>query len=128
MTTRKSFQNPERQQAGPLPAASRIGNIIVTSAIAGDHPKTREFPPDVAGQCANMFATLRSVLAEAGATPEDVIKMDVWLADPTQRNEVNVEWEKMFPDPTSRPVRHTLRAEPGRSILVQCQVMAIVGG
>ena len=41
--------------------------------------------------------------------------MTVWMADPSQRESLNREWLKMFPDADSRPARHTMarvRREP----------------
>ena len=87
-------------------------------------------PEDIDAQCEQMFATLRQILELAGCGPEDVVKMTVWMKDRTQRPHLNKAWIAMFPDPHSRPARHTFAAPdlscaPG---LVECEVMAIVPG
>ena len=63
----------------------------------------------------------------AAGLPEDVVKMNVWMKDRTQRPHLNKEWLEMFPDEHSRPARHTFAAPdlPG-TMLVQCEVFAVV--
>ncbi len=63
----------------------------------------------------------------AGGSPEDVVKMNVWMKDRAQRPHLNKCWLEMFPDPHSRPSRHTFAASdlPG-TILVQCEVFAVL--
>ena len=84
-------------------------------------------PEGIEAQCERMFATVGLILEAAGATPEDVVKMTVWMKDRTQRPALNKGWLEMFPDPHSRPARHTFAAPdlPG-SMLVQCEIMAII--
>jgi 2-iminobutanoate/2-iminopropanoate deaminase len=74
-----------------------------------------------------MFATLRNILEVAGGSPEDVVKMTVWLKDRTQRPALNKGWLEMFPDEHSRPARHTFQSPdlPG-NMLVQCEVYAVI--
>ena len=52
--------------------------------------------------------------------------MTVWLRDPSQRDVLNGEWLEMFPDPGSRPARHTMPLTVEGDYLVQCDVTAIV--
>jgi enamine deaminase RidA (YjgF/YER057c/UK114 family) len=74
-----------------------------------------------------MFATLRQILEIAGGGPEDVVKMNVWMKDRSQRPALNKFWLEMFPDDHSRPARHTFAAAdlPG-AMLVQCEIFAII--
>ena len=50
-----------------------------------------------------MFATVRRILEIAGGGPGDVVKMNVWMKDRSQRPHLNKGWLDMFPDPHSRP-------------------------
>jgi enamine deaminase RidA (YjgF/YER057c/UK114 family) len=71
---------------------------------------------------------VREILKVAGATPEDIAKINVWIKDRALRPHVNKEWLAMFPDPHSRPARHTFPAPdlpPG--MMVQCEVIAFIG-
>jgi enamine deaminase RidA (YjgF/YER057c/UK114 family) len=126
---RKSFEVEGLGHANPIPAVSRIGNIVATGGVSGTDTRTGEMPEDAPAQCANMFANLRKVLAAAGATPEDVIRVTVWIKRPEIRAEVNKEWVVMFPDPHSRPARHTMFYDQFTSpIIVQCEAWAVIGG
>jgi 2-iminobutanoate/2-iminopropanoate deaminase len=129
MSKRRSFEVEGLGHANPIPAASRIGNIVATGGVSGTDVKTSKVPEDAATQCANMFANLRAILAAAGATPEDVIRLTVWIKRPEIRAEVNKEWLAMFPDPHSRPARHTMFYDQfSGGVVVQCEAWAVIGG
>jgi 2-iminobutanoate/2-iminopropanoate deaminase len=125
---RKSFEVEGLGHANPIPAVSCIGNLVVTGGVSGTDASTGQMPEKVSAQCANMFANLRKILAAAGATPEDVIRLTVWIARPEIRAEVNKQWVVMFPDPDSRPARHTMFYEQFTApMVVQCEAWAILG-
>jgi 2-iminobutanoate/2-iminopropanoate deaminase len=129
MTKRKSFDVEGLGHANPIPAVSRIGNIVATGGVSGTDTSTGKIPEDVAAQCAHMFANLKTILAAAGASPEDVIRVTVWIKRPEIRAEVNKEWVVMFPDPHSRPARHTMFYDHfAGAMVVQCEAWAVIGG
>jgi enamine deaminase RidA (YjgF/YER057c/UK114 family) len=97
----------------------------MSSVILGRDPQTGETPPTVAEQCRHMFEVVGQVLAAAGGSPDNIVKMSVWLADPTDRSALNLEWLQMFPDEASRPARHTFELVDGGESLVQCEVVAV---
>lgn len=109
----------------PIPNASRIGPFIATGGIRGVDPKTRVMPDDVAGQTALMFANLRAIIEAAGASCDHILKLTIWIADPSAREAINVEWLKLFPDEHSRPARHILSYELPAGMLVQCEALAV---
>jgi len=128
MSKRKSFDIEGLGHLNPIPAASRIGNLVVTGGVSGTDAPTGKMPEDAAGQCANMFANLRTILAAAGATPEDVIRVTVWIKYPAVREAVNKEWVVMFPDAHSRPARHTMFYDHlSGTTVVQCEAWAVLG-
>ena len=112
----------------PIPAASRVGNIIATGGIPGISLSSGTFPPDAATQTANAFALLTKILIAAGATPAEVVKVTVFVKDPVVREHVNREWLAMFPDPQSRPARHTLQHDLAVPMLVQLEALAVATG
>lgn len=115
--------------AQPIPAASRKGGLVVTGGVYGLDPATGKLPDDAAGQVSLMFWQLERILAEAGAGFDDVVRMTVYIKAAEARPLVNEHWLKIFPDPASRPARHTLTYEHlPANMLVQCDVMAMVGG
>lgn len=129
MTRRKSFDVEGLGHGNPIPAVSRIGNMVATGGVSGMDRSTGKIPEDVVTQCALMFANLRTILAAAGATPEDVIRVTVWIKRPEIRAEVNKEWLVMFPDADARPARHTLFYDHfAGNMAVQCEAWAVIGG
>ncbi|GAA0911779.1 RidA family protein [Virgisporangium aurantiacum] len=112
--------------ANPIPAASRIGNLLVSGLLTGRDPATRELPAGLDAQCANVFTHVRALMAAAGASTDDIIKMTFWLADPRDRAALNREWLAMFPDPASRPARQAMAALLDGGVLVQCDLMAML--
>lgn len=108
MAKRRSIHIVGFKHGNPIPAATRLGPLLVSSVIVGRDPATGKLPDSIEEQCVHIFAHVRAMLAEAGATAEDVVKMDFWVPDPaTGRGAVNQEWQKMFPDFDSCPSRHT---------------------
>lgn len=129
MSKRKSFNVEGLDHANPIPAVSRIGNLVATGGVFGTDTSNGKIPEDVSAQCANMFVNLRKILAAAGAVPEDVIRVTVWIQRAEIRAEVNKEWVAMFPDPHSRPARHTMFYDRFNSpMVVQCEAWAVIGG
>jgi 2-iminobutanoate/2-iminopropanoate deaminase len=129
MGRRISIDLPGFEHDNPLPAACLVGSFLITSGVSGKEPYTGKMPEGIDAQCDRMFITVREILELAGGSPEDVVKMNVWMKDRSLRPHLNKGWLEMFPDPHSRPARHTFAAPdlPG-SRLVQCEVIAIIDG
>ena len=127
MSKRVSIEVPGFEHEAPIPAACRIGPYLISSGVSGKELYTGKFPEGIDAQCEQMFATVAKILEIAGGSPADVIKMNVWMKDRTQRPHLNKSWLKMFPDEHSRPARHTF-AEPDLpgAMLVQCEIFAIL--
>ena len=128
MAKRQSINFPGFSHVNPIPNASRIGNIMMSSVISGRDPATNEMPDGMAAQVVNIFSHIRSAMAAAGGTPEDIIKITFWVRDPgTGRAALNGEWEKMFPDENSRPARHTQSLAASGPSQVSCDFVAVFG-
>jgi len=112
--------------ATPIPAASRIGNMIASGGIAGLDTATGKIPDGLEAQVTAMFANVRKVVEAGGGTVEDIIKMTLWVRDRAARAVIDPQWTKMFPDPHSRPARHTLVYQLPDPMLVQCDFLAIL--
>jgi enamine deaminase RidA (YjgF/YER057c/UK114 family) len=128
MTRRRSFDLENHSHGGaPIPAATVIDRLVVSGGISGLDPATGKLPESLEEQCRFMFANVRRVMEKAGGSPNDIIKMTVWMKDRAGRAAVNKEWLEIFPDEHSRPARHTLAYEglaPG--VHVQCDLMALL--
>jgi enamine deaminase RidA (YjgF/YER057c/UK114 family) len=127
MAKRQSINGPIARHENPIPNASRIGNIVMSSVIGGSNPGTRELPPTLEQQVANVFNALRSDVEAAGGSVDDIIKVTFWVKDPvSQRAALNAEWVKMFPDAAARPARHTLTLPADSRALVQADFTAVL--
>lgn len=113
--------------SAPIPMASQIGNIVYSSAIMGKDPATNALPDDVRGEIECLFRNVGAVMTAAGGTPDDIIRMSVYLRSNDLRPLFNEEWLKMFPDPDSRPARHITLADLQNRMNVQVEIVAIVG-
>jgi 2-iminobutanoate/2-iminopropanoate deaminase len=123
---RRSINIENFGHVNPIPAASRIGSLLMSSVISGRDRVSGSMPPTIEDQCAQMFSVVREIVEAAGGTPGNIIKMTVWLRDPGNRDALNAEWIKLFPDPGSRPARHTLPLAGGGDSLVQCDITAVI--
>ena len=112
----------------PIPNACRIGNLLMSGLILGMDPETKKVAETIEQQCELMFIHVKDTVEQAGGTIDDIIKMTVWLKDRNQREPVNVEWLKMFPDPHNRPARQAISApDLTNGVLVQCDIVAVIG-
>jgi 2-iminobutanoate/2-iminopropanoate deaminase len=124
---RESFEILPVKHNAPIPMAARIGSIIYTSGIMGADPQTGQLPESLEQQAKNCFRNLENVLAKAGATPADVLKVTVFIKSNANRQAVNPAWLEMFPDAHSRPARHQTVVET-LNFDIQIEAMAVVGG
>jgi enamine deaminase RidA (YjgF/YER057c/UK114 family) len=71
---------------------------------------------------------VRELLAAAGGTTGDIIKITVWLAEDRYRDReaLNREWTAMFPSPDDRPARQVMAARFDGAMLVQCDLQAVL--
>lgn len=128
MTKRRSVNGSHARHENPIPNASRVGDLVMSSVIGGANPGTRTVPPTLEEQVANVFRHIRHDVEAAGGTVDDIVKVTFWLKDPvSQRAALNDEWVRMFPDPESRPARHSQTLPPDSRALVQADFTAVIG-
>lgn len=110
----------------PIPAASRLGPLVITGGIHGLDLSGGD-PGDAFAQAGRMFANLAKIIGAAGGGLHSVVRMTVHVKAPEAREALNVEWLKAFPDEASRPARHTLVNDhlPG-PMLIQCDATAYI--
>jgi len=129
MEKRRSIDVAGARHQNPIPSASRIGPFVMSGAISGADSATGKVSEDLDAQCAAMFANVRRVVETAGGTPDDIIKMTVWITDRALRPTLNKYWVEMFPDPDSRPARHTVTSgDFAPPMQIQCDLTAVIGG
>ncbi|MFM2130053.1 MAG: hypothetical protein RL477_1599 [Pseudomonadota bacterium] len=111
----------------PFPTAVRVGNMIFSSAVSGENPATESRSEDAAEQIAQAFVNMRTIVERGGGSVGDIAKVVVYLKDRKDRELVNREWVKIFPDENDRPVRHTIATDlPGKNMLIQLEFIAVL--
>lgn len=112
--------------SAPIPMASQIGNFVYSSAIMGKDKTTNALPDNTQDEIACLFRNIAAVMEAADGTPDDIVRMTVYLRSNELRAPFNDQWLIMFPDPHSRPARHiTLTELPGK-MNVQAEIIAII--
>ncbi len=112
----------------PTPAASLIGNLLMTGAIFGSDPATGKVAPQPEEECRLMFHNAQRILAAAGGSFADVLKMTFYLRPEASRELVNEHWVQAFPDEASRPARHVIVSHTlPASMQMQCDMFAVIG-
>ena len=120
---RTSIETDSFRHANPIPAASRIGPLLVSSIIGPREPGGDRMPDDVEGQLSNLFHHVGAMLEAAGADWRHVAKMTFYVADIAVRDAINAPWTERFPDPASRPARHT-QVLPTAGRFISCDFLA----
>lgn len=128
MTARRSINiDGFAHGAQPIPAASRVGPLIMTGGVHGIDRATGKLAETLDDQVAHMFDNLAAILEAGGGGMEHLVKVTIYAGVPEARAAVNARWESEFPDPTSRPARHTLATTQLRPpMLVQCDATAFI--
>lgn len=93
------------QHMNPVPNAAVHNGLLITSGILGKSLETGAYPSGKDRQVALVFDYLEAILAEAGATLQDVVKLDLYFADKADRSLANPHWLRLWPDPEHRPAR-----------------------
>ena len=127
MEQRRSIDVAGAKHVNPIPSASRRGPFVASGAISGADSETGKVPDDLDEQCRLMFENVRRVMAAAGGSPDDIVKMTVWITDRSLRPILNKHWIEIFPDPHSRPARHTVTsADFTAPMQIQCDLLAVL--
>jgi 2-iminobutanoate/2-iminopropanoate deaminase len=104
---RKSIEIDSFKHVNPIPAASRLGPLLVSSVIAPRDPGEATVPDTAEAQYANLFHHIGQMLAEAGADWRHIARITFFVPDAAFRDACNPIWVEHFPEADSRPARHT---------------------
>ena len=81
---------------------------------------------DVAGQTRQVFENIRAVLAEAGATLDDVIKLTIFAADIRYRDAINQVRSETFREPYPASTQVAVASLVDVDWLVEIEAVAFV--
>ncbi len=94
------------QAIGPYSQAVVVDGILYSSGQIGLKPDGELIGDDVSSQTKQVLENLKAVLAEAGATLNDVIKTTIFLDNMDDFGVVNKIYEEYFG--SNRPARSTV--------------------
>ncbi|GEL17237.1 RidA family protein [Pseudonocardia asaccharolytica] len=124
---RRTIEVPGLHHGGaPFPIAAVVDRFLQSSAVHGMDPNTGEIAGTAEDQAEQVFHNVRLILEAAGSGLDDVVAATVFIADESVRRVVDPVWVKTFPDPRSRPTRHTVLAPLRRPMLIQVQFNAVL--
>ena len=107
-------------------AASKVGNLVFTSGVPGIDPSTGALGQGPEKQFKLAFANLVALLGMAGAGPESIGLLTVFIPDRANRAHINKEWLKLFPG-RDKPARKTNQAPLPKGMEVQLMATAVLG-
>lgn len=111
---------------GPYSQAVRVGQFLFASGQLGLDPATGELPEGIEAQTRQALANMQAVLATAGATPKDVVKTTIFLADMADFAVVNRIYAEIFGE--EPPARSTVQvAALPKNGLVEIEMIVWVG-
>jgi 2-iminobutanoate/2-iminopropanoate deaminase len=122
---RQSIEIDTFAHQNPIPAATRIGPLVVSSIIPSFNPGTRDVPGTTEEQLENLFLHVGKMLEGAGASWADMARMTFYVSDASVRDAINGPWAERFPDAASRPSRYT-QVVAGPAGMVSCDFLAYV--
>ena len=124
---RKSINSTEvHRHKNPIPHASIIKGLMISSAISGIDNKTGNYPKEKNTQIGEAFNNMHKILKEANADFKDVLKVDLYFNDKSDRKYVNPIWMKLFPDDNNMPARHSHLASLDGDCIMQIVFTAVV--
>lgn len=81
---------------GPYSQAVKAGNLIFVSGQLPINATTGEMPEDIKAQTRESIKNIKSILAEAGASLDNVVKTTVLLADMSYFGPMNEVYAEEF--------------------------------
>lgn len=128
MPTRRSVHLDGFAHENPVPAACRVGDLLVSGAIHGGGRGTvaEDFPVDPGEQIRVMFDRVARLVECEGGSLDDIAKFSIRVSGAEARAALNEQWVALFPDPDSRPARQVSVGTTQPHILVQCEILAVL--
>ena len=98
--TRQAVSTDQAPAAlGPYSQAIVAGGLIFCSGMAGIDPATGTIPEGIEAQTEQALINLAAVLAEAGASMDDIVKTTIFYDDVEDFGRLNEVYARHMPDP-----------------------------
>ncbi len=118
------IQTPNAPAAiGPYSQAIKSNGLIFTSGQIAITPNGELVDRDIKRQTRQVLTNLQNILAEAGSSLDDVIKVTIFLEDMNDFGVVNVIYAEYFGD--HKPARSTVAVKTlPKNVMVEMDVIA----
>lgn len=121
----KVIANNAPAEIGAYSNAIKVGNFVFVSGQLPVNPETGEMPRGLQAQTLQIIENVRRILADAGATLDDVVKTTVLLNEMFQFSEVNEIYAREFTAPYPARTSFAVQELP-RQALVSLDVVAVI--
>ncbi len=112
-------------EIGAYSNAIKSGNIIFVSGQLPVNPATGKVPPTIQEQTKQVIDNVRNILADAGATLDNVVKTTVYLQEMYLFSQMNDVYATEFNEPY--PARSSLAVkELAKGALISLDVTAVI--
>jgi 2-iminobutanoate/2-iminopropanoate deaminase len=117
---RKISTDGAPKPVGPFSQAIVAGNMIYVAGQGPFNPATGKMPERFEDQAVQTFENIKAIVESAGATLQDVVKVNVYLTDLSNFAKMNEIYMRYFRDPY--PARATVGAQllAGMAIEIEC--------
>jgi 2-iminobutanoate/2-iminopropanoate deaminase len=112
---------------GPYSQAIVANGFVFCSGTAGIDPQTGEAPEGIEAQTEQALRNLAAVLAQAGASMEDVVKTTIFYSDVATFGMVNEIYARHMPDPPPARSSPANVALP-KGLLISIDAIAVLPG
>ena len=104
---KKEIVQVQAAAANPnLSLATKFGSLVFVSGQTGRHPETGELGKDIREQTRFVLERIKTILAAAGTSLENVLAVTTYVTNPMLVPAYNDEYAKYFP--TNKPSRTTV--------------------
>ena len=121
----KVIANNAPAEIGAYSNAIKVGNFVFVSGQLPFNTETGEMPRGLRAQTFQVIENVRRILADAGATLDDVVKTTVLLNEMFQFSEVNEIYAREFTAPYPARTSFAVQELP-RQALVSLDVVAVL--
>ena len=108
-------------------AGVKVGDTIYTSGLVALDSDGNVIGEDVYTQSSQVFKNIEDLLAVAGATMADVIKINTFLTDMSQYGEFSKARNEAFPTGVPASASYSTPALVLPSLLVEVEAISIIG-
>lgn len=110
---------------GPYSQGVKAGNLIFVSGQLPINPADGSMSRDIKAQTAQSIENIKAVLAEAGATLDNVVKTTVYLADMSLFGAMNEVYSEYFKEVYPARAAFAVKELP-KQASVEIEVIAVV--